>query len=395
MLDVLNILDRKSPLFDEALYRKREEITAAIAGKSFLIIGAGGSIGRAVTKEIFKRSASKIHAVDLSENGLVELVRDIRSVYGYKTKEFDIFPLDCGSEQFSEFVIQNKYDFVLNLSAMKHVRSEASVYSMYRMIDVNILNTLKTYELAQKIAAKKYFCVSTDKAANPVNFMGATKRAMEMCLFARATKECPVSSARFANVAFSQGSLLEGFKFRIEKGQPISAPADIKRFFITEEEAGQICLYSALFGKNGEIYFPYNETEIKLTLFKTIVSSYLRYLGKQPVYCKSEDEARLFAKSENLQKYWPVFLFESDTTGEKPFEEFYTSIEEVNKAELDNLAYVNFKSVKSLNDADIFIEQLETRENRFKTKPELIQMFGRFMVDFSHSDTGKNLTQRM
>ena len=266
---------------------------------------------------------------------------------------------------------------------------------MRRMIDVNLINTLNTYQYAKQMGAKKYFCVSTDKAANPANFMGATKSAMEICLFGRANAVVPVSSARFANVAFSQGSLLESFKFRIEKRQPISAPSNIERFFITEEEAGQICLFSLLFGKSNEIYFPFNDTEIKLTLFKDIITAYLKHFGREPIFCSSECEAREYAKKQDLTKYWPVFQFNNDATGEKPFEEFYTAIEEVTKSKIINLAYVKFNNFVSEGDINKFLYSIGDDNIENLTKTELINIFANFVPNFQHIETGNSLNQRM
>ena len=241
------------------------------------------------------RSAKLLHVVDLSENYLVELVRDIRSELGYVTKNFDTFAIDCGSPDFKHFLALGQYDYVLNLSAMKHVRSENSAFSMLRMLEVNVLNPIHNYDAAIEFGVKKYFCVSTDKAANPANFMGATKRAMEIALM-RSNGDVPVSGARFANVAFSNGSLLQGFESRLAKRQPLSTPADIKRFFITAEESGIICLFAAILGERNEILFPYNEHEMKLRTFLEIAKHYLATRGLTGVECNSEQEARDFIK---------------------------------------------------------------------------------------------------
>ena len=255
-LSILNLIGRDRNLFTEDFICLEKELQEIVSHSAFLVIGAAGSIGQAVTKEIFKRKPLKLHLVDISENNIVELVRDIRSAYGYIGGDFQTFSLDVNSVEYDAFInFDGKYDYVLNLSALKHVRSEKDPFTLMRMIDVNILNTEKT--LLQSIAnkSKKYFCVSTDKAANPVNMMGASKRIMEMFLMRRSL-EIDISTARFANVAFSDGSLLHSFNQRIQKKQPIVAPRDIKRYFVTSEESGQLCLISCIFGENRDILFP-------------------------------------------------------------------------------------------------------------------------------------------
>jgi len=238
----LSLLQRTQPLLEFDLKLHKTYLQEQVEHASFLVLGGAGSIGQAVTKEIFKRSPKKLHVVDISENNLVELVRDIRSSYGYIKGDFKTFALDIGSKVYDAFIEKDgQYDYVLNLSALKHVRSEKDPFTLMRMIEVNILNTLKTCLQSQAKGVKKYFCVSTDKAANPVNMMGASKRIMELFLM-REANQLPISTARFANVAFSDGSLLHGFQNRIIKKQPIAAPDDVKRYFITQEEAGQLCL---------------------------------------------------------------------------------------------------------------------------------------------------------
>ena len=242
MINILDLIGRQNELFEEDIAAHEDELSTLIQNSSFLILGAAGSIGQAVTKEIFKRNPQKIHAVDISENNLVELVRDIRSSFGYISGDFRTFALDIGSLSYDRFIEwDGKYDYVLNLSALKHVRSEKDPFTLMRMIEVNIFNTIKTLDQAIKNGSRKYFCVSTDKAANPVNMMGGSKRIMEMFLVQK-SHDIPISTARFANVAFSDGSLLHGFDQRIKKGQPIVAPNDIKRYFINPKESGELCI---------------------------------------------------------------------------------------------------------------------------------------------------------
>ena len=253
---MLNLIGRNEHLFSIDLELANYELQKIVNISKFLIIGGAGSIGQAVVKEIFKRNPKKLHVVDISENNLVELVRDIRSSKGYITGDFKTFSLDIGSIEFDYYLdAAGTFDFVFNLSALKHVRSESDPFTLMRMINVNILNTNKTIDLTKHLGAKKYFCVSTDKAANPVNMMGASKRIMEMFLMQK-SNNVDISTARFANVAFSDGSLLHGFNQRIRKRQPLAAPLDVKRYFVMEKEAGELCLLSGLLGDNREIFFP-------------------------------------------------------------------------------------------------------------------------------------------
>jgi len=234
-MNILNLIGRDKALFSNDIRDNESELKKRVSSSTFLVIGGAGSIGQAVTKEIFKRNPKKLHVVDISENNMVELVRDIRSSFGYIDGDFQTFALDIGSIEYDAFIkADGKFDYVLNLSALKHVRSEKDPYTLMRMIDVNVFNTDKTLQQAIENKTKKYFCVSTDKAANPVNMMGASKRIMEMFLM-RKSLDIKISTARFANVAFSDGSLLHGFNQRIQKGQPIVAPNDIKRYFVTPQ----------------------------------------------------------------------------------------------------------------------------------------------------------------
>ena len=293
---VLRLIGRQMPLLREDILKYEQELSKKVAASRFLVIGGAGSIGSAVVKEIFRRNPKLLHVVDISENNMVELVRDIRSSLGYCEGEFATFAIDCGSDIFDTFVTQQVkrhggYDYILNLSALKHVRSEKDAYTLMRMIEVNILNTEKMVCQARDMGAKKYFCVSTDKAANPVNMMGASKRIMELFLMRRSL-EVSVSTARFANVAFSDGSLLYGFNRRMEKNQPLSAPNDVRRYFVTPKEAGELCLMSALLGENRDIFFPKLDYGLNLITFSEIAEKYLEKLGYEPVRCGTEEEAR-------------------------------------------------------------------------------------------------------
>jgi FlaA1/EpsC-like NDP-sugar epimerase len=266
-MNILDLIGRNQLLFDDDIENHRSELEYIVSSSKFLVIGGAGSIGQAVTKEIFKRNPLKLHVVDISENNMVELVRDIRSSFGYIDGDFQTFALDIGSIEYDAFIeADGKYDYVLNLSALKHVRSEKDPYTLMRMINVNIFNTDKTIQQSIDKGVKKYFCVSTDKAANPVNMMGASKRIMEMFLM-RKSKQINISTARFANVAFSDGSLLHGFNQRILKKQPIVAPNDIKRYFVVPQESGELCLMSCIFGENVDIFFPKLSESLHLITF--------------------------------------------------------------------------------------------------------------------------------
>ena len=307
--DSLHLIGRTKPLFINDVALSEPILSSEVRKSSFLVLGGAGSIGQAVTKEIFKRNPTKLHIVDISENNMVEIVRDIRSSYGYIDGDFQTFALDIGSAEYDAFIESDgNYDYVLNLSALKHVRSEKDPFTLMRMIDVNIFNTDKTIEQSISNETKKYFCVSTDKATNPVNMMGASKRIMEMFLMRR-SEQIKISTARFANVAFSDGSLLHSFNQRMLKNQPIVAPNDIKRYFVTSQEAGELCLMSCIFGDNRDIFFPKLDDALHLISFADIAEKYLKERGYEAFKCQSEEEARSLIDSHPKKGYWPCFFF--------------------------------------------------------------------------------------
>jgi len=322
--DDLHLIGRSAPLFTEDLKQLDRHLTDALNGARVLVLGGAGSIGRHVVKQVFSRAPAALHVVDISENNLVELVRDLRSSHGYIEGETRFLPIDMGGREFKVFTRSEKgYDYVFNLAAMKHVRSEKDAFSLMRMIQTNVIHTKTTFEATAGPSLKKYFAVSTDKAKRPANLMGATKRIMER-LLDRLAENSPVSTARFANVAFSDGSLLQGFHERIKKMQPLSAPSNICRYFMTGVESGILCLSSAIFGENRHIFFPKLEAEMHLITFADIAARFLEAQGFEPVFIDSEEEARTSVHGLAEQKKWPCYVFESDTSGEKPFEEFYT-----------------------------------------------------------------------
>ncbi len=393
---MLNLIGRKNKLFTQDIEFNKFELNQIVSSSKFLVLGGAGSIGQAVTKEIFKRSPLKLHIVDISENNMVELVRDIRSTYGYIDGDFQTFALDIGSDEYDAF-FQNDgdYDYILNLSALKHVRSEKDPYTLMRMIETNIFNTDKTLQQAIEKGVKKYFCVSTDKAANPVNMMGASKRIMEMFVHRR-SKDIDVSMARFANVAFSDGSLLHGFNKRIEKKQPIVAPNDIRRYFVIPEESGELCLMSCIFGENRDIFFPKLSADLNLITFSDIAKKYLKEKGLEPFICKTEEEARELAKSDDLGNKWPCLFTKSDTTGEKDFEEFFTDKEVLDMERFKNLGIIKNDLAFDLEKLEMFEKEISKMKSDKKwTKEEIIDLFFKLIPDFGHKETGKYLDSKM
>ncbi len=395
-MDILSLIGRRTNLFDEDLSVVSEELNAKISSARFLIIGGAGSIGKSVANEIFKRDPKLLHVVDISENNLVELVRILRSTIGYGSGDFRTFAIDSGSVEF-EALIRNEgpYDYVFNLSALKHVRSEKDPYTLMRMIMVNVMNSVKSLQLANEMGAKKYFCVSTDKAANPVNMMGASKRIMEMFLMCESNKQ-EINLARFANVAFSDGSLLHGFNQRFSQNQPFSAPTDVKRYFITPQESGELCLMAGLLGNNREIFFPKLSKKLHSITFSDIALKYLYKKGYEPYLCQTEEEARDRASELIANKNWPCYFFESDTTGEKDFEEFFT--------ETEDLDFMRFKTVgviRNVPNSDnsklehFFNKIMSYRENGVWGKDDLVNLFFEIIPDFMHKETGKYLDQKM
>ena len=388
----LNIIGREKELFSTDLEFFHDQLLEAVSDSKFLVIGGAGSIGHSVTKEIFKRGPAALHVVDISENNLVELVRDIRSTFGYGVGDFSTFAIDCGSTEFEALITAlGPYDYVFNLSALKHVRSESDPYTLMRLLMVNVFNTVKTLNLIRSMGAKKYFCVSTDKAANPVNMMGASKRIMEMYLM-RASLYQNLSMARFANVAFSDGSLLHGFNQRFAKRHPITAPKDVRRYFVSSKESGELCLLSGLLGENRDIFFPKLSEKVHLITFSEIAGRFLRQRGYEP----SEDEARNSVEELIAEKQWPCYFFKSDTTGEKDFEEFFTDKENLDMDRFDTVGVIrnqpDFDEVK----LDKFMDGIEAlRAKATWTKDDIVKLYFDLLPEFAHKETGKYLDQRM
>lgn len=395
-MNILELIGRNNELFVTDIKKHETELTRIVSSSSFLVIGGAGSIGQAVTKEIFKRHPKKLHVVDISENNMVELVRDIRSSFGYIDGDFQTFALDIGSIEYDAFIkADGKFDYVLNLSALKHVRSEKDPFTLMRMIDVNVFNTEKTIQQSIDNGTKKYFCVSTDKAANPVNMMGASKRIMEMFLM-RKSEQIQISTARFANVAFSDGSLLHGFNQRIQKQQPIVAPNDVKRYFVTPKESGELCLMSCIFGNNRDIFFPKLNENLHLVSFADIAIKYLNTLGYEPFICKTEDEARALIKTLPAKKQWPCLFTLSDTTGEKDFEEFFTDTETLDLKSFVNLGIIKNELFFEAEKLKLFSNTISDLKKNMKwSKEELVELFNQMIPGFGHKETGKYLDAKM
>ena len=395
-MKILKLIGREKTLFENDLGVFGDSLKEIISEHSFLVIGGAGAIGQAVVKEIFARNPRKLHVVDISENNLVELVRDLRSSAGYITGDFRTYALDAGSWQYDAFFdADGRYDYVLNLSALKHVRSEKDPFTLMRMIEVNILNTLKTVTQASEKGTGKYFAVSTDKASNPVNMMGASKRIMELFLM-RSSEKIDISTARFANVAFSDGSLLHGFNLRIRKKQPIVAPNDVKRYFVTEKEAGELCLLACLLGENRDIFFPKLSENLHLITFAEIAVNYLSGLRYEPFICSSEEEARSRVSELEKKGKWPCLFTPSDTTGEKDFEEFFTEDEKLDMARFAGIGIIKNQLSYDHDLLEYFLKQISLmKERRSWTKEDLVKLFQEMLPGFHHYEKGKYLDEKM
>ncbi|MCS7244071.1 MAG: polysaccharide biosynthesis protein [Candidatus Calescibacterium sp.] len=387
--NILKILDRDKNVFITDLIKVDKQIKEEIQNSSFLVIGGAGSIGSQVTKQIFKLNPKKLHVIDISENELAELVRDLRSSIGYIKGEFKTFTIDANSKTYNKLVDSNKYDYILNFSAMKHLRTERDIFSLIRMLETNIFLVEKTIKLSIEKGTKKYFCVSTDKAVNPTNLMGASKKIMEEILKSYMDR-IAVSSARFANVIFSNGSITYSFLKRIEKNQPITAPNDIKRYFITPYESAILCIISAIIGKN-EIFIPkLNHHHLKTPW--QIAKNLLKLLDIEPHICNTEEEAR---KSVGInKKKWPCFISETDTTGEKNIEEFYYKNEKITNNIFKDISVIKMDSTNG--EIDYFIKSLKKSiSSNNLTKAKIVKLFEDFIPGFKHMETNKYLDDKM
>lgn len=390
------LLNRELNLFNEDLKKHESKICDEISKSSFLVIGGAGSIGSYTVKEIFRRNPRLLHVVDISENNLAELVRDLRSEFGYIEGEFKTFVIDVGSDIFDKFINDfEAYDYILNFSALKHVRSEKDPYTLMRMIEVNVINTIKTINLAIGRGVKKYFCVSTDKATNPINLMGASKRIMELFLV-KYSNFIKISTARFANVAFSDGSLLSSFIHRVQKMQPIVAPDDIRRFFMTHEESAVLCLLSSIVGDNMEIFFPKLDPNRDSKTFWDIASKFLEIIGFEPYICSTEEEARRMAKILPQEGKWACYVSKTDTTGEKDIEEFYSSDDIIDFGRFKDIGVIKMRYEFDDEKLEFFVKKIESmRKRRVWTKIEIVELFEYLLPNFKHLETGKYLDDKM
>ncbi len=389
------ITGRNSSLFEQDILNNFSLLSSEIKNKSILVIGGAGTIGKSFIKEILQFKPKKIVIVDTNENGLTEITRDLRSDFSQKLPDlFFTYPMNFGDDVFYKMCdYHGKFDIVANFAAHKHVRSEKDIFSIQAMLENNVLNAKKLLDYLKINKPSHFFCVSTDKAANPVNVMGASKKLMEDIVFSY-SNSFKITTARFANVAFSNGSLLEGFINRINSNQPISCPSDVKRFFVSIKESGQICMLSCILGNSGEIYYP-KLNENNLISFKDITISFFNELNIDIDLCKSENEARL--KSNSLiKKSYPIFFFKSNTSGEKLYEEFYSENDIVDENSFVGLGII--KEIKKIdsNKVDDIVEKLNTNFKSSKNnKKIIINLMNDILKNFNHIETGKNLDQKM
>lgn len=392
-----NITHRHKSMFMYDINNNREQLVAEIEGKSVLVIGGGGTIGSSFIRAILPFKPSKLVVVDISENYLTELTRDLRSTYKmYVPDDYRTYPLNYADPIFEKiFRKEQGFDIVANFSAHKHVRSEKDQYSVEALMENNVLKARKLLDLLVEFPPKHYFCVSTDKAANPVNIMGCSKKVMEEMIMSY-SKKFPIATARFANVAFSNGSLLAGFIERMMKHQPLSSPNDVKRYFVSPDESGQICMLACMLGNSGEIFFPKLGEEQMMT-FSSIADKFLEGLGYKIKYCKSEEEAREFAYNmpEDTDTY-PVYYFTSDTTGEKGYEEFYIKGEKLNMERFSSLGVIEEYPCRPIKEIDAFFNKMTTLfKNKDFQKADVVDLLKEFIPNFEHEEKGKNLDQKM
>lgn len=392
-----NIICRQESMFSADIKANKDKLKREIEGKSVLVIGGAGTIGSSYIRALLPFHPAKLVVVDISENGLTELTRDLRSTYGmYVPEEYRTYPLNFVDPIFEKmFRAEGGFDIVANFSAHKHVRSEKDKYSVQALLENNVLNARGLLDLLTEFPPQHFFCVSTDKAANPVNIMGASKKIMEDMIMAYSTR-FKISTARFANVAFSNGSLLAGFIERLMKRQPFSAPNDVKRYFVSPDESGQICMLACMLGNSREIFFPKLGEEQMMT-FSSIADHFLHSLGYKVKHCSSEEEARRFAAEMPVDsKEYPVYYFSSETTGEKDFEEFYVAGEKVNVNRFQALGVIEGGKVRTVSEVDDFFIKLKAiLRDPGTEKEDIVRVMKEFIPNFEHVEKGKNLDQKM
>tara|TARA_R110000737_G_scaffold352064_1_gene396481 strand:+ start:32556 stop:33767 length:1212 start_codon:yes stop_codon:yes gene_type:complete len=390
------VTKREESFFADDIKENSEILSKKIAGKSVLVIGGAGTIGSSYIKAILKFKPGKLYVVDTNENGLTELTRDLRSgADQFVPEDFKTYPMSFGDPVFRKmFVEEGPFEIVANFAAHKHVRSEKDKYSIEAMIENNVFKAKEFLDLLLENKPEHFFCVSTDKAANPVNVMGASKKLMEEVIMAYSSS-LQITTARFANVAFSNGSLLAGYIERLFKNQPISCPSDVKRFFVSPEESGQICMLACMLGNSGEIFFPKLDEE-EMGFFKDITEDFFKVSKKVVYHCSSEQEAKSIAASRKEDDPYPIYYFSSDTSGEKLYEEFYTETDEVDNATYTSLGVIKNARKSPITTIEATIGELKTLMNSGNyDKTSIVNLLKKYLPDFQHIETGKSLDQKM
>ena len=390
------ITERKESLFDVDIKKNKQKLSREIKDKSVLVIGGAGTIGSSYIKALLKFFPSELIVVDNNENGLTELSRTLRSDSKIKVpKKYLTYPMSLCSEVFYKMLENHgRFDVVANFAAHKHVRSEKDAFSIEAMIKNNVTDAKKLLDYLKLNKPSHFFCVSTDKAANPVNVMGASKKLMENVIMAY-SKDFKITTARFANVAFSNGSLLFGYLERLLQRQPITCPSDIRRFFVSPEESGEICLITCILGNSGDIFFP-KLSEDKLVNFKRITEDFFKYINKEIRLCSSEDEAKKIANKMNHNSAYPIYFFKTDTSGEKPYEEFYTDDDKVNLSKFESIGVIHNSKVPSHSEINSALNKIDTIFNKAGySKKEIIESINYLLPNFKHIETGKSLDQKM
>ena len=397
------ITKRPVSMFAQDIESNRDTLTREIQGKSVCVIGGAGSIGSSFIKAVLQFHPSSLVVIDLNENGLTELTRDLRSDEEIEVpEEYRTYTLNFADPIFARIFREEKgFDIVANFSAHKHVRSEKDKYSVQALIENNDIKAKQLMDLLCEFPPKHFFCVSTDKAANPVNIMGASKRIMEDLVMAY-NDTFKVTTARFANVAFSNGSLPDGWLHRLQKKQPLAAPKDVKRYFVSPEESGQICMLACILGKGGEVFFP-KLHEGQMLTFSSICDDFVEANGLNKVECSCDEEAKVKAASidrtlfrtTNTQMDYPVVYFTSDTTGEKAYEEFYIPGEKINMSRFKALGVIEESTRRPMEEINVFFSKLETLFATDFDKEDVVKAIKEFIPNFEHEEKGKNLDQKM
>lgn len=388
------VIQRSESFFQKDMETYQDELAEKIGGKSVLVIGGGGTIGAAFIKAILPFRPERLTVVDYSENSLTELTRDLRSAYNHLVpKNYITYPFDFGGAIFAKLYHSQKFDIVACFAAHKHVRSEKDHLAIEAMVRNNVFNTKKLLDLALRSQPQHFFSVSTDKAANPVSVMGASKKMMERVLMAY-SNDLKISTARFANVAFSNGSLLNGFIYRVLKQQPLSSPWDVKRYFVSPAEAGQLCMLACLMGNSKEIFFPKLREDQMLT-FSSIAEAFLGELGLRPQYCETDDDARAAGLLWNSTlKEYPVYFFKTKTSGEKLYEEFYTKEDFIDWNRFEALGVISNKEVPSRKGVEDMLQEFEEMFTRTAiNKAIVVDLLKKHLSDFHHIEVGKELDQ--